>query len=387
MISVVIAKSTRICNADCSYCCAPPYDREKWTIEDFESFIKKMAPWLGTSVQWIWHGGEPMLMGTDFFYRAREIAERIVPGQIEFSMQSNLLAYDSKKWKNVFQDVLGGRVSTSYDPDELYRTVNGDPVKYNALFWNAVSRMKEDGFRIMAIATFRKETAGLAIPFYERNLAFGKDAMHLRLNYMRPDGRIAGTGKLIDPVEYGQMLVDVYDRWVSDAPCFAVTPLIYALRSSLGFGWGECPWTSHCGGKFLGLEPNGDVYNCSEFADLGSDWKFGNLHEDSMEKMMSSGPALFAQTRMFRIPEECVTCEHYAECDAGCGRDVVLYQAMDGKFPYCASWKAIFSRVKKSIASGEANNLIEAMKNFIDRGDRRTGLGERPGTENLVQLH
>ena len=56
---------------------------------------------MGNGAYWIWHGGEPMLMGTEFYLKTYEYAReqmRIHKKLINFSMQSNILGYN-KKWK------------------------------------------------------------------------------------------------------------------------------------------------------------------------------------------------------------------------------------------------------------------------------------------------
>ena len=120
--SVVIAKPTKSCNADCSYCSAPPDGAGQWSLEDFKTIVDRLQGNLTPKVDWIWHGGEPMLMGPDFFRACAEYAD--AQGvKLNFAIQTNLLSYTSARWGDVFENVFEGRISTSFDPYKKYRTV------------------------------------------------------------------------------------------------------------------------------------------------------------------------------------------------------------------------------------------------------------------------
>ena len=68
MINVVIIKPTKMCNADCVYCAAPPEVNggDKWSLSDFKTIFRNLQDSLSPTVDFIWHGGEPMLWGHNF---------------------------------------------------------------------------------------------------------------------------------------------------------------------------------------------------------------------------------------------------------------------------------------------------------------------------------
>ncbi|ELP5898538.1 hypothetical protein QTV49_000412 [Vibrio vulnificus] len=109
-ISVVLTKPTKACNADCSYCFAMPYDKDRWTIDRFKSYFDKVEPYFQEPVQWIWHGGEPMLMGVDF-YRETESYARQSGLNIKFSIQSNLTMYTEDKWLSYIKEDINRQYS------------------------------------------------------------------------------------------------------------------------------------------------------------------------------------------------------------------------------------------------------------------------------------
>lgn len=371
-IYVVVAKPTRFCNADCSYCSSPPLTEESikngepfWSIEQFKKYFDKVYPMMVEGSYWIWHGGEPMLMGPDFYMQTYEYASEQMEKynkQINFSMQSNLLAYN-EKWKEVFNVVFGGSLSSSFDPDEYNRTVKGNPETYARMFKRSLNKILDDGFRPMVIGVYSEENADLMHKMYDWSLSLGEKGFPLRFNYCHPSGRFEGGGEAIKPETYANKLIEVYNRWIKDAPEFTITPLDQMLKKSLDIdGEGHCPWTRKCGGRFIEIEPNGDVYNCSDFADIGQQYCFGSLDDETktLQDLLMTTPALKIKRRAVQLPVSCQNCEHYNDCEGGCMRDSVLYShGLYGKFHYCHSWKMVFTRIKESILSGEANKILE----------------------------
>ncbi len=364
-IFTVITKPTKFCNADCTYCSAPPDGARKWSLDDFKRFFDKLAPHLGYGADIIWHGGEPMLMGPDFYIKAHEYKQSIRP-DVRFSMQSNILLYERDAWFDVMRDIFQWHVSTSYDPDQQNRTLKGSTQAYTERFWEKLDQVIEDGGRPMVIGTYTQLTWPFAMKMYERILAMGDGAVPLRFNYRYPAGRDAGMGEMITPETYGRMLIELYERWMKDVPVFSITPLDQMLRKVTGVESARCPWTKSCGGKFLGVEPNGDTFNCSEFADLADpQYRFGNIFKQTVPEMLASPPAILIRRRRVDNPPDCKTCRHYEVCEGGCARDSVLYErGLGGKFYYCQSWKMVFDRIKESVRTGEAAGVIERHGGF-----------------------
>ncbi len=369
-IYVVIAKPTRVCNADCSYCSSPPLEsmgsawEPEWNIEKFKFYFDKVYPSLASGAIWIWHGGEPMLMGHKFYQEAHDYANAKMKEEgkiVYFSMQSNLLGYN-KKWYSIFSDVFQGSISTSFDPDETQRTIKGKPETYSKVFKRVLNEIIEDGFRPMVIGVYKEETAHLMHKMYDWSLSLGEKGFPLRFNYCHPTGRLETEGEAIKPETYGNVLIELYNRWIKDVPEFTITPLDQMFKKVIGIdGEGHCPWTRRCGGRFIEIEPNGEVYNCSEFADLGNKYCFGNLNDETtLKEMLNTKPALQMKRRSTLLPDSCQSCEHFNDCEGGCMRDAALYEhGLYGKFHYCPSWKMVFARIKESIILGEADRIIE----------------------------
>ena len=389
MINVLIIKPTKMCNADCIYCAAPPEVNggEKWTIDDFKTIFDNLENSLSPTADFIWHGGEPMLMGPDFYVQAYEYATSKMPN-INFSMQSNILGYDHKRWYDVLTNIMKRKLSTSFDPDEQFRTYKGDSSLYSRIFYDRLDKVLEDGFRPTVIGTYSEETIHMADIMYDKALAGGDDKwFNIRFNYRYPAGRDSGKGEAISPKTYGEALIRLYDRWIKDVPPFTITPLDQMMKKILMLEDSRCPWTNRCGGAFFGIEPNGNVYNCGEFADLDDDqYKFGNIFHQTGLDLLKSRAARNIRRRRVVLPEDCKTCRHFAQCEGGCMRDSVLYgKGLGGKFHYCYSWKMVFDRIKDSIKSGEADRALEMYKMTPDLVRQNIDLNT-PNTFKIPQL-
>lgn len=365
-LTTIIAKPTKACNADCDYCCAPPYDEETWGFEDFKLFFDKLHPYMLEGALWLWHGGEPTLLPPSFYIKAKEYADSVGRSDIVFSMQTNILNYTNKRWYDVFQNVFNGGISTSFDPDEQHRSIKGKTEIYSRLFKEKIQEMTNDGFHPMVISTFNRFSAGLMEDMYGWAKEFdakGK-SFDIRFNYRYPAGREQvhlNSIDLLPPKIYGEELLKVYNMWIKDLPNFTVTPLNQMLGKTIGVEGSRCPWTKSCGGRFIGLEPNGDIYNCSEFADtLEEEYRFGNLREKELPELLRSKQAINIKRRRVDVPVSCSTCRHFKECEGGCARDAVLYnRGLGGKFYYCESWKMVFDRIKETVKNGEAQGAID----------------------------
>ena len=377
-IGTVILKPTKFCNADCLYCSAPPEvnGAPKWTIDEFKEMFDRLHPYLAPHAVLLWHGGEPMLMGPDFYWKAWEHVQAVRPG-VRFSMQSNILSYDGRRWKDLLSGPFAGSVSTSFDPDEQFREYRGSTARYTSIFRKRLAAMLGDGFRPKIIGTYTEETIGLAYSMYDWSASLGDKAFDIRVNYRYPAGRDQGQGEMLSPRTYGRFLADMYERWIAEVPGFVVTPLDEMFKKAIGLEAMRCPWTRQCGGHFLGIEPNFDVYNCSEFADLGSEeYSFGNIRVMTVPQLLASRAARAAVRRRVDVPHDCQSCRHFAECEGGCMRDAVLYgHGLGGKFHYCGSWMTVFDRIKDSIRTGEADAAIRMFGEDPDAVRRRTGHG------------
>jgi len=363
-LSVIIIKPTKVCNANCTHCSSPPDSNIKISVEDFKLFCEKNKEYIRDNVNIIWHGGEPTLMGVDYYYKVWDIAKSYFPN-VRFSMQTNLLIYNEEIDK-LFTEVFENQISTSFDFFTNLRQINNDQEKYKKIFFKNLENRKKSLIK-QSQGNFIKKTFLVNVvdrnnlKKYKEIYEIAKEKMFdLRVNYIYSVGRALKDETFqnnfnpkihITPDEYGDFLINIAKLYFKDIlenfnnkDLIRVVPIYDLLRNYLNGSGGNqvCPWINNCNGHFLGIEPNGDIYNCADFADVDG-FKFGNFKINTAKEMFFSDNSKKLSTRRFNLPEDCRKCEYLDACQGGCMRDSYIYNGdSNGKFFFCNSWKKTF---------------------------------------------
>ncbi|MDP6050450.1 MAG: radical SAM protein, partial [SAR202 cluster bacterium] len=87
--SALIKPSSSRCNLDCTYCfylkkqeMYPWSDNPSLTLETFEIFLKGYIPLSAPHLTFLWQGGEPTIMGLQFFDAAMELERKVARGML-----------------------------------------------------------------------------------------------------------------------------------------------------------------------------------------------------------------------------------------------------------------------------------------------------------------
>ena len=211
-----------------------------------------------------------------------------------------------------------------------------------------------------------------AMNMYTLALELGDRAPSIRINYMRPQGRVKNHGVLMSTERYTKLLLDMWHRWVKDSPTFDVILLADFLYSVLGIHKTyKCPYTRSCGGRFLSIEPNGDLYNCAVSSDTRNKaFCFGNIFDltvdnrkieqsDFLHHLNQAEAVKVIKSRRYNVHLDCIKCPHFRECQGGCPSDSMLFGgSISSKFYYCETWKTLLGQVKSDLKAGKLTKLL-----------------------------
>jgi uncharacterized protein len=355
------------CNCVCDYCFFLKKERLypgsdfRMSGEVLESYIRQIveAHRGVNEVTVAWQGGEPTLMGLDFFLRSIELEKKYAPAsmRIENTIQTNGVLID-EEWCRFLKE-NNFLVGISIDGprhlhDAFRRDKAGKPV-YDKVV-NAVHLMQKHGVEFNVLCTINAENSRYPLEVYR----FFRDELKAQYIQFIPiverdneTGNQEGTavtGRTVEPEQFGRFLIEIFDEWVRrDVGSTFVLNFDGALAGWLGHAGTVCIFGPTCG-LGVALEHNGDVYSCDHFVEPGH--YLGNILKTPLAELVASEKQRgFGQGKKTSLPRICQECEFLRICNGECPRNR-LFTTADGETGLnylCAGYKAFFAHADKSM--------------------------------------
>ena len=331
--SLLVKPAGADCNLACGYCFYRPkgalYPEEqhpRMSDEVLESMIRQYLEISGPQAAFGWQGGEPTLMGLDFFRRAVDLQKQYgAPGQrIANGLQTNgyLLDSDWARFLREYHVLVGLSVDGPSEMHDTYRcTVNGKPSHERAMDAAKVMRLYNVEFNTLVV--LNPENVRRPDRVYDYFLSNG--IRHLQFIPMAEEdesGKIAGFS--ITGEQYGDFLCAVFDRWLIDGRPTAYVRLFDEMLIRYVRGeFPSCTLRDTCD-SYVVIEHNGDVYACDFFVTPG--WRLGNLMETPLAEIAVSEKRKAFAARKRRVSDVCEACPWLTYCYGGCPK----YRQMGG---------------------------------------------------------
>jgi uncharacterized protein len=362
-------KPTERCQMRCSHCFVNEEflrTSARWDLGGFERIMRRFQtyfadhPVAGRTMQLVWHGGEPLIMGPDFYRHAMPLARQIleeVGVSLRASVQSNLLLI-SDAWIAVLKDEFQGGIGTSFDWG--LRHLGGSWEKFRDRWLAKYWRCREAGLSVGAITVVNRASIGIPDAVYD---FFNELGCPFDMYPMAPWGE--GNGKTnietfgIDPAAYGRWLVQIWTRYRDDPAPRTMPVFLYRLARAIAFGE---PVGNHmagdCAAGNLVVSTDGTVSYCPALA--GSrEHIYGNLFETDLATLLRSPTRMAVFRRQLLLPDDCHACRWNSICHGGCPSDALGF---DGdalqKDPFCASYLTILPRIAEDLEAGRAPRPI-----------------------------
>jgi uncharacterized protein len=364
------------CNLNCAYCFFKkkeelyPASNFRMSDEVHEAYIKHLfEAHQVPQVTVAWQGGEPTLVGLDFFRRSVELQKKYAkPGtRVENTFQTNGILLNDE-WCQFFHEnnfLIGLSIDGPKELHDFYRKDKRGHGTFDKVL-RAARLLQKHRVEFNVLCAVNKKNADHPLEVYR----FFRD--ELKANYIQfipvverdnASGFQEGnkvTDRSVRPDQWGQFLIRIFDEWVKgDVGRTFVLNFDGSLAGWLGMAGTVCIFGPTCG-LGMALEHNGDLYCCDHFVE--PNYFLGNILKTPMRELVSSDKQRrFGEDKRDSLPQYCRSCEFINICNGECPKNR-FRETPDGepRLNYlCQGYKAFFRH---------ADRPMKIMAGLIRRG-------------------
>jgi uncharacterized protein len=353
------------CNLRCDYCYflekqfegAP----ERMSDEMLERFTEQYVhAQPGQDVLFTWHGGEPLLLGLEYFKKALRFQKPFKRNyNIDNVLQTNGTLLN-EEWCRFFKEnnfLIGLSLDGPEHCHDKYRRNVGSKGSFVQVMRGLELLIKHNvEFNILSVVN--NYNVQFPLEVYRFFKSIGANYIQFTPVVERLDD---GTGLLksgddlggkltewsVQPLAYGAFLNQIFDEWVrNDVGNIFVTTFDSTLAGHVGASPGTCIWAETCG-HASALDIDGSLYSCDHY--VFPDFKLGNIRQQTITEMMLTDQQFqFGNDKRDKLPEACKRCTYLKLCHGECPKNRI--QVDEGELHplnyLCSGLKFYFSHTE-----------------------------------------
>ena len=375
--NIMLKPAGSLCNLDCNYCYyldkADIYGgREpRMTEEMLEEVVREyIAANDVPEVTFNWHGGEPLVLGIDFYKKAIEFEQKYAGGKIIHNTIQTNGTLLNREWTSLFRKhnfLVGISIDGPQDIHDRYRKDKGRNPTFDKVI-RGIGLLYSAGVEFNTMSTVNKASEGRGLEVYQFLKSIGSHYMqfmpvleHVKYPLDKNGKPVKGARPfIVDPHEsgaqiapwsvsdvgFGKFMCDIFDYWVrNDVGRYYVNQFDATLANWYGVQPGTCVYAETCGGNSV-IEHNGDMYPCDHF--VYPKYLLGNITEKSISDMMSSDLQVkFGIDKRNSLPSKCRRCEWLFTCHGECPKHRFnsTEAGETGLNALCTGYKMFYSHV------------------------------------------
>ncbi len=356
----VIAKPCgAACNLSCDYCFYLSRERLypgaglRMSQDTLENYVRQhIEANCAPEVTFHWQGGEPTLMGLDFYRRAVELQRKYArPGtRILNTLQTNGTTLNGE-WCGFFREnrfLVGVSLDGPRARHDAYRKGKGGGPTFDAVM-AGIALLREHGVEWNVLTCVHAANADCGLEVYR----FLRDEVRAFMVQFIPvvepgAGGEGAANRSVTGPRYGRFLITVFDEWVRrDVGRVFVQIFDVALGVWLGLPSTLCVFSETCGDA-PAMEHNGDLFSCDHFVDPGH--KLGNIGQRHLGDLVASPrQRAFGEDKSRTLPRFCRQCSVRFVCNGGCPKDRsgTSPDGEPGLNVLCQGFRAFFTHIDR----------------------------------------
>ena len=354
-----------ICNLDCRYCyylekeaLYPRGENFRMSPEVLETYIRDyLALQVGHELSMTWQGGEPTLLGLEFFERVVALQQKYAGGRkVANAIQTNGTRL-TPEWCRFFKAndfLVGLSIDGPRKLHDTYRVDKGNKPTFDSVM-TGLKLLKRHGVEFNTLTVVSASNVKRPLEVYEFLKEQGSGFLQFIPLVERKDTsspvevattRSEVTRWSVPAVAYGEFLCTIFDHWVrADVGKVFVQLFDVALGIWSGRGSSLCVFSENCG-RALAVEHNGDLFSCDHF--VYPKYNLGNLLNTSLGDMVNSAAQqAFGEAKSTTLPKYCRECDVRFACHGECpkNRFTLTPDGEPGLNHLCAAYKRFFTHI------------------------------------------
>jgi uncharacterized protein len=366
-----------ICNLDCSYCFYLEKERmypgeKSWRMSDavLTEYVRQyIQSQPGPEIHFAWQGGEPTLLGMDFFQRALALQRQFAEGKtVSNAIQTNGTLLDDAWGEFLAQNkfLVGLSVDGPAELHDRYRVDKRQQPTFDKVMCGLES-LKKHGVDFNTLTVVNRANSQQPLEVYRFLKSIGSEYLQFiplveraapmemkTAGYDLAAPPLPGSGEnaavvtpwSVEAEAYGKFLSAIFDEWVRrDVGRTFVQLFDVALGNWMGLGSALCVFAEKCG-TALAIEHNGDLYSCDHY--VYPRHQLGNVMNQSLGAMVQSPAQLkFGADKADSLPKYCRECEVRFACNGECPkhRFIRTPDGEEGLNYLCPAYKQFFNHI------------------------------------------
>lgn len=345
--TLIVKITGKYCNLQCQYCYYAPYDQTIKTVMSTETLESLISQYLNAydSVDFIWHGGEPLMAGIKTFETIVELEKRYKRSSTKINnrIQTNgtLIDQDWARFfaKNNFH--VGVSIDGTKETHDRLRIFPRQEGSYDSAV-NGLKILQKEGLNVGVVAVVTKHNACRIEQDLKNFLSIGIKNLGFNVFYEpNPEALLYGFSLTAD--DYTEFLIKIIDFWLlANDSRFRIREIDELMAILFQVPAKNCRCAGTCT-RFITVDWDGSVYACDSFPQSYQE-SFGNIKSQNLTDILDSFPRKkFIQEIKYEI-EQCGNCNLYQYCHNGCSA-----QRVNGHYYFCQSKRKAYSYLKERV--------------------------------------
>jgi uncharacterized protein len=342
----LVMKVTERCNLSCRYCSVGSPTCSTMTPELVDQIVDlaAMRPG-GVHTKLIWHGGEPTVLGIEWFDRAFGSLERYPTHIWEHMIQTNgtLITPDWAAWLKAHKVWVG----VSWDgPGDLTDRTRGAGT--SALVSRGLSILEDAGIDYSLLVVLNKHNHDQIGRIADAAAELGH---RFKISPCQPLGRAFLDQELLPPPgALANAIRFLAERWVSEGRPSDYSAIHTYFASMVRPYAQECAWMEDCQQQFMAVDSDGTVYPCGRFHGR-KEWSYGHV-SDGWDTLRNSVPRQIFASRHTQL--RCVkACRYSKVCAGGCPAGTARQSNLSRPAWNCADYHEIWQIIEDVLTRSE----------------------------------